>query len=346
MFRRLRLAIEIDCDARVLAQAGDVRTYGDLLIDVGERTLTGAAPIAALSESSAQLERRIDAMSRRKAQRASLRALGAIGASVVLGIAAWKLPALAADAQQRPATMGVDSSRGTARPERVIVSVNSISVRDPGPLPTFLVWSVGGPVRFATGTDSLRPLIGTVRLNRVTGLRFDVTDGHAFIGLEGQGTLMLGAEIKGAAARYAASGPVIIFRRGGSGIESRDDITAQFGVAQAQGSALAFGGDTARRVPGPLDGMRLTAAQRVAINRIQQRYQRHISKVNYDPSIAAEARPWMVLALRDKQRAEMRTVLTAEQRVVFDRRAAATKAAGEEIVRQGLADQRQRSRQP
>ena len=60
--RRLRHAIEIDCDARVLGGGHEAQAYCRLLIDVGERTLSGVAPIAALAEPSTLLERRISAM--------------------------------------------------------------------------------------------------------------------------------------------------------------------------------------------------------------------------------------------------------------------------------------------
>lgn len=60
--RRLRHAIEIDCDARVLRSRPDARAYCTLLLDVGERTLAGVAPVAALAEPATLLERRIDAM--------------------------------------------------------------------------------------------------------------------------------------------------------------------------------------------------------------------------------------------------------------------------------------------
>jgi beta-lactamase regulating signal transducer with metallopeptidase domain len=60
--RRLRHAIELDCDARVLRGRSNAQEYCELLLDVGERTLAGVAPIAALAEPATLLERRIDAM--------------------------------------------------------------------------------------------------------------------------------------------------------------------------------------------------------------------------------------------------------------------------------------------
>jgi hypothetical protein len=60
--RRVRHAIEIDCDTRVLRAGHGAQAYCSLLLDVSQRTLAGAAPIAALAEPSTLLERRIEAM--------------------------------------------------------------------------------------------------------------------------------------------------------------------------------------------------------------------------------------------------------------------------------------------
>ena len=61
--RRLRLAIEIDCDARVLAGAPDVRAYGELLLLAARRsTRNDFLPLARLPGAGADLSRRIEAM--------------------------------------------------------------------------------------------------------------------------------------------------------------------------------------------------------------------------------------------------------------------------------------------
>lgn len=89
--RRLRHAIEMDCDARVLRVRPDTRAYCTLLLDVGERTLAGVAPMAALAEPSTLLERRISAM----AAPASLPrrvVTGSALASLVLVAAAFVIP--------------------------------------------------------------------------------------------------------------------------------------------------------------------------------------------------------------------------------------------------------------
>jgi beta-lactamase regulating signal transducer with metallopeptidase domain len=60
--RRLRQAIEVDCDLRVLARGVDPRGYSRLLVGVSERGIAHRFVMAALSESTSFLERRIRLM--------------------------------------------------------------------------------------------------------------------------------------------------------------------------------------------------------------------------------------------------------------------------------------------
>jgi hypothetical protein len=60
--RRLRLAVEIDCDARVLARGGTPPEYGELLLQVGSRRAQLALAAPALGEPASFLERRIRRM--------------------------------------------------------------------------------------------------------------------------------------------------------------------------------------------------------------------------------------------------------------------------------------------
>ena len=60
--RRLRYAIEVDCDARVLAGGIDPAHYGETLITVGERQSAYVGAVAAMSESRSFLEERIRIM--------------------------------------------------------------------------------------------------------------------------------------------------------------------------------------------------------------------------------------------------------------------------------------------
>jgi beta-lactamase regulating signal transducer with metallopeptidase domain len=69
MGRRLRLALEIDCDARVLRTGVEAHEYGLLLLAVGERYATSMPLAASMSESRPNLEARIEAMTAERPRR-------------------------------------------------------------------------------------------------------------------------------------------------------------------------------------------------------------------------------------------------------------------------------------
>jgi hypothetical protein len=62
MVSRLRLAVEMDCDARVLARGGDTPEYAELLLRVGQRRARLPLGAAALGEPVSFLGRRIRRM--------------------------------------------------------------------------------------------------------------------------------------------------------------------------------------------------------------------------------------------------------------------------------------------
>jgi beta-lactamase regulating signal transducer with metallopeptidase domain len=62
--RRLRLAVEVDCDARVLRKGHDLQQYGAALVDIGERHSAFIGAGAAMAESRSSLEHRIRIMVR------------------------------------------------------------------------------------------------------------------------------------------------------------------------------------------------------------------------------------------------------------------------------------------
>ena len=104
---RLRVAVELDCDARVLRDA-DARSYGDLLLEVARPRrrlmLLGAT---AFAERASQLERRIRAIGMR-------RGVGARGVRVLaisIGVAAVSLAWVA----PRPAVPPVRYGSGLVR---------------------------------------------------------------------------------------------------------------------------------------------------------------------------------------------------------------------------------------
>jgi len=84
---RLRCAIEVDCDARVLRGGGDVGDYCETLIQVGENQAEYVAAITAMSESMSFLETRIRLMLAKPQKWA--RASAFILVSIALGVAAF-----------------------------------------------------------------------------------------------------------------------------------------------------------------------------------------------------------------------------------------------------------------
>jgi hypothetical protein len=87
--RRMRFAVEIDCDARVLRRGYDVSRYGETLIAVGERQSATIAMVAAMSEPRSLLEQRIRNMVRKKTKyaHATAVALACLGIAFAVGAA-------------------------------------------------------------------------------------------------------------------------------------------------------------------------------------------------------------------------------------------------------------------
>lgn len=88
----LRVAVEMDCDARVLRHANP-RTYGELLLEVARphRGLNLAGMIA-FAERATQLERRIRVLKRHRSATSLHKAVAAAGIALLATTAAWVAP--------------------------------------------------------------------------------------------------------------------------------------------------------------------------------------------------------------------------------------------------------------
>lgn len=102
-FRRLRLAVELDCDRRVLRAGTPRRDYGHLLVDIGARTGRIGLPAVALSENRSFLERRLETMTTRDDGYRRGRMLGALLMSGGLVVVACETPAPTSPADAPPA---------------------------------------------------------------------------------------------------------------------------------------------------------------------------------------------------------------------------------------------------
>ena len=117
---RLRAAIEVDCDRRVLGgpphASVDRDLYGRLLLDVAGRAVARPSPAPALAAwRTTTLERRIRTMTAPRPAHAALRALVPSGLALAAGAAAAALPRPSLVGAQPPAArvaVSKDSMRG------------------------------------------------------------------------------------------------------------------------------------------------------------------------------------------------------------------------------------------
>ncbi len=90
--RRLRLAVEIDCDGRVLRRHPDVRRYGALLLAVGQQATGPRLPLAALGTPPTTLERRIRTMTMPRPRHPRLLGGALAVSAVALTLVACEMP--------------------------------------------------------------------------------------------------------------------------------------------------------------------------------------------------------------------------------------------------------------
>ena len=100
-WRRLRQAVELDCDARVLRGSGDVRGYAELLLEVGARSRRVPLPVLGFGARRSVLERRIRRMTE-GARRRGWRAIVATALAVVMIGGACQLRAPRSASTQTP----------------------------------------------------------------------------------------------------------------------------------------------------------------------------------------------------------------------------------------------------
>jgi beta-lactamase regulating signal transducer with metallopeptidase domain len=90
---RLRRAIELDCDQRVLSSGVDVRLYGSLLLEVSRRRVRSPLPVIGLAFNRSFLAQRVDAMTQHMSRFRYPRALAAVVLGGAFVAIACELPA-------------------------------------------------------------------------------------------------------------------------------------------------------------------------------------------------------------------------------------------------------------
>lgn len=124
---RLRVAMELDCDERVLARSVDPARYGHLLLEVGRRRTQRHLLAAAFAEPRVLLERRVRALLRWPRARRPVTALSLGGAALLLLGFAYATPDPLARAQQ-PAP--------SQRLTDILPDIGPAAVDTPPPTPT------------------------------------------------------------------------------------------------------------------------------------------------------------------------------------------------------------------
>jgi hypothetical protein len=215
--KRLWLAIEMDCDRRVLRAHPDVRRYGQLLLLTAQRAPNARANLAVLTVVAplrphvSHLSRRISAMTQPRHSRLPLRAipllLGALAISAV--VSALPVPHRA-DAQGTAVL-------APASPARAIVHLTDVGLINTTS-PSILVYTTGGG-QVGIGADPPAALTDTLRLHNLPAMVADVTDGDIHIELRGPGSIRVGGDVTGGPAlKISATGRHLVLRKGGSGI--------------------------------------------------------------------------------------------------------------------------------
>lgn len=86
--RRLKTAMEVDCDRRVLRRSPDRATYGESLLSVATRSSGFSLGLAAFTEKGRSLRTRILAMTQRPSRWTPLRSSALVLAALIIGVQA------------------------------------------------------------------------------------------------------------------------------------------------------------------------------------------------------------------------------------------------------------------
>jgi beta-lactamase regulating signal transducer with metallopeptidase domain len=131
---RLRVAVELDCDARVLRDA-DARSYANLLLEVA-RPRRGPSLMGAMAfaERATQLERRIRVLARHRVRTTRVARAGATLIALVTVTAAWVAPRPAAPAPSSSAAPSVDAMR--VEPNAAMPSSDTLTLSNTFEIPT------------------------------------------------------------------------------------------------------------------------------------------------------------------------------------------------------------------
>ena len=168
---RLRQAVELDCDARVLRAGVSRSAYGGLLIDLSTGPHLAPLSVAALSKSTSLLERRLEMMTNDVSRVGPVRMVGLAVVVGLLAVSACEAPTPSAIHDVEPELSAIPAVQGEYESQAATV-LRSSSVEEAPPL----IYVDGVRISGAT-LDELDP-----RLIE----RIEVIKGRAAMGLFGE----------------------------------------------------------------------------------------------------------------------------------------------------------------
>ena len=182
LYRRLRWAVETDCDARVLASGADVRAYGELLLAAAARWTASLHLSPTLGAHTSLLERRLLAMTAAPRSHRPLRALPLLAALALVGAAACDTasPTETAAAPHASVRNAIPATTWTLQSGQVELDGKNGAVFT-------LVPASDTSIRLVTTKDGTSKLSGVIRL-----VAQNMVLNGQDLAVSGQGTMVFG----------------------------------------------------------------------------------------------------------------------------------------------------------
>jgi hypothetical protein len=215
MLRRLRQAVELDCDRRVLAAHPDTRAYAGLLLSVAGRSQASLLSAAGMATTVSALEQRFRSMTINPTPNRGYRFICALAVVPLLLVATAMIPRPVLGVQH-DASIFTTQSRARATGRVKVTSVSGFA--------TYKVYATGGafaglgkPVR--AKSDTLAEPFGAFGPAGDV-FNIDVTDGDVHFVSQDASSIHVEAAMSGAstASWLSATSRHIIIDRGGAGI--------------------------------------------------------------------------------------------------------------------------------
>lgn len=227
-WQRLRLAIEVDCDARLLRDERDTKRYAQLLLLMSQRIASPRSAIqpfitvtAPLQPELSHLATRIRIMTEVKGRHALRSVVLLIVGVVATGSIAFAIPVPRQTAASRDAGPAQTDGRTIVR--ITSVAMHAVEWASDGTLKGEVLIFTTGAAKVGIGSGELKAIRDTLHLKSLPGFTADVTDGEVHIKLVGSaaGTIELTATVTGGPAKsLSGRDSYLVLMKGGVGIKT------------------------------------------------------------------------------------------------------------------------------